>query len=154
MKTELQQKLRKLITKHNPSLKKLRLGAEVIIVDEEYKGEEESAYFIRVNDEDDGDIWADVVVKRPDVFGGLRNVALEGMYIHEIIGHSIELRHLLIALHNNIDEDEWMEADILSYVDNHKINIKTEFWEVKINLSIPLMENEEKVLQDLIDLLS
>lgn len=139
MKQQLQQKLRELITLHNPSLLELSFGCKI---KKEFGGNPEHIWTVTGNK--GGDVEAQYFFN--DILSTCSNLT-----DFEIIGHPIELRHLLIALarpeitrHLEID----LSAEKILYIENtisHQSMI--------INLYIPLLDNEEEVLQDLIDLL-
>lgn len=79
-------------------LKRLEFGCEIIVDDEEYSPEPESALFLRVDDKDESDVWADVVIRRQDLTGVSRMVILEGMFIKEIIGLEPQLNDLIFTI--------------------------------------------------------
>lgn len=173
MKQQLQQKLRELVTKHNPELLKLSFGCEVkIIPPSKYEKYDEIFYtkdgeYIPVGktviqNRDYGSRNAtyryDVGVAN-DGYHTYRQISIkkelwEKMVQDErinIIGHPIELRHLLIALDRKRAGLETRMRTKLGVfeicIDFNKEQI------VEINIDIPLLDNEEEVLQDLIDIL-
>lgn len=76
----------------------------------------------------------------------------------DITHNEIELRHLLIALDKVVDTNTGYTVSNLGAVMKNVFDIEDQSMKhyviTKIDLSIPLLDNDEKVLQDLIDLLS
>lgn len=77
---------------------RLTYGCEVLIEDEENGIGEEVAKYIRLDDKDEGNIWADVAVLRMGLTGGWKYQVLEGMYVKKKLGHPPTLNTLLLAL--------------------------------------------------------
>lgn len=136
MKQQLQQKLRELITLHNPSLLELSFGCEV---KKEFGGNPEHIWTVTGNKR--GDVEAQYFFN--DILSTCSNLT-----DFEIIGHPIELRHLLIALPRVVRLSNANDNPI-----KNCLQIIDKGIDVRINLSIPLLDNKEEVLQDLIDLL-
>lgn len=147
MKHQLQQKLRELITKHNPELLELTEGCYFWI----YSGDHKQKMQCRMVS---------------DTHFSLEKYKTTNHYIWEInkeqiessggaiIGHPIELRHLLIALAlNGQNEEKWVCISGFTHKELFiELHISKKI--IRVDLSIPLLDNEEKILKDLIDILS
>lgn len=161
MKTELQQKLREILNKYNPELMELSFGCEVVVLHGE-SIQERDAIVLETGEHvidsfpGGGDHKQDYVpyeivwLKDPytDCPQLLSSDTDMSWVISRIIGHPIELRHLLIALGDKLSGIQPTKEKGWFCIWDRKAN------NIYINLSIPLLDNEEEVLQGLIDLLS
>jgi len=149
--------LRTRINKHCPHLMELRFGCELKVEDDDARLGPEVGKFIRVDDKDGKDIWADVAVLRQGIVeGGSRYRVLEGAYIKEILGIPPTLQDVLVAMQNNIDAMySIMPSSMVKWegVFVTMDNINGIEMRDKYDLTKPLSEQSEETLDFLLEVI-
>lgn len=142
MNKQLQQRIGQLIGK---DYFKLEFGCKVITVDEENEPvKEEEVFFVQKTDEDDGDIWADVIANRIDIFGKRFKVYLEERYINEILGTEPTLQDVLLAVKDTAIVRLYSEGLTLEYGGT----------KIMYDLTKSLFNQTDEVKQQLLELMS
>ena len=153
---QLKAKIQELV----PDIMKLKFGCEVIIQDEEFENKQEIGKFIRLDDKDGKDIWADVAVNRMVLVSGWwKYKVLEGMFVKEILGRPITLEDVLRAIYlndpdvgnhfavmagGNITLDEFCEVEkaVDLFRDYEEENLDNIYY----NIGSPLQDQSEETI--------
>ncbi len=146
--TKLQQ-LKAKIQEAVPEIMELKFGCEVIIQDEEFENKQEIGKFIRLDDKDGKDIWADVAVNRMVLVSGWwKYKVLEGMFVKEILGRPITLENVLRAVEKELEDSEDFYVHYNGNMFVNPTNVKAEW-----KLGSPLQDQSEETIDFLHNLI-